>query len=594
MQPKDVQPTAWERVREFIDAGDAAGVAAAVAALDGAGRRAVAHELPGHVAVARARAERLHQEQRDLMDRECAARRAEVERLHAAGRFRDEEEYRGAWAATWHRPWWRLPPVPDWTGPMRVAGAGVIGGAAAAAAWINRGELGGWDLHGDPAAAPLLTAITARPVAWQADLAVRLALRVRDGRRSLPLRDGNLPLALALLRRTGVTPPEHDPLVAGWVSLGARLGELRTDPLLDHFLPRIFEAEGVGRVLRGERPDAPRPDSWLGALCALAAEGRVDRALLLGGCRRRFLRGGEGPDLRFFAHLHELLAPSPAEIGPHAVDYLRLLPTAPALVAESALRHLRRLPGLDPEDVAEALEGLLFRAETGLVRAGLSWWDEAVRRAPGRADAFAPALAAAFGHQARAVQERAVRLAVRHAGRFTPLGAEALRAAVEPLPPASRDRLAAVIGGEPAGGPEPGTGAGTGNGAGAGADSGVSPEEEVFVPRALPAPVRPVPLAGPPDTPGYLADLYPRGDWQAAERCLAAFVRLAARDRESLRACLAPLAGGEEGRLLNEEWREPGDWMTALAAELASHGRAYTNAFTAFSAGTRRGLAGGG
>ncbi|MEV4248258.1 hypothetical protein AB0J63_33195 [Streptosporangium canum] len=81
--------------------------------------------------------------------------------------------------------------------------------------------------------------IAARPAEWQADLAVRLALRVR-GRRGRP-RDGNLPPALALLRRTGVTPPENDPLVVGWVSREARLSELRADPLLDHLLPRIFE-----------------------------------------------------------------------------------------------------------------------------------------------------------------------------------------------------------------------------------------------------------------------------------------------------------------------------------------------------------------
>ncbi|WP_067184362.1 hypothetical protein [Microtetraspora niveoalba] len=56
---------------------------------------------------------------------------------------------------------------------------------------------------------------------------------------------------LALLRATGVVPPRHDPLVAGWVDREpSRLG---ADPLLDHLLPRLFEAEGVGRVLQWER-----------------------------------------------------------------------------------------------------------------------------------------------------------------------------------------------------------------------------------------------------------------------------------------------------------------------------------------------------
>ncbi|MFC6579525.1 DUF7824 domain-containing protein [Planomonospora parontospora] len=578
MRPKDVQPTGWDRVRELIDTGDVPGIATAVAALDDAGRREAARELPGYIAVARDRAWRATADHEARRDRERRARQAEVDRLHAAGRYSSEEEYRHAWASTWHDDWRVRPGGGNWTGAMRVAGAGVIGGAAAVATWINRRDLGDWDLAGDPATGaidPLLKVITARPVPWQADLAVRLALRVRGGRRWGRSRNGNLPLALALLRRTGTAPPEHDPLVVGWVSLQAGLGELRADPLLDRLLPRVFEAEGVGRALRSERPDPADTTSWLGALHALAAEGRVDRALLLDGCRRRFLRGGEGPDLRFFARLHELLAPAPAEIEPHAVDYLRLLPAAPGPVAEPALRHLRRLTGLDPVDVVEALEGLLFRPEGGLVRTGLSWWEETVRQAPGRADELAPALVMALGHPTRAVQERAVRLAVRHAGRFTPLGAEVIRDALEPLPPGLRNRLVAAVGGErveePEAGPEP------------------APEEEAFVPRTLPAPVRPVPLAEPPDTPEHLADLYPRRDWQAAERSLAAFVRLAARDRESLRARLAPIPESREKRLLSDEWRDPGDWMTALAAELARPGRTYENSFTAERNRIRRG-----
>ncbi|MFI6881892.1 DUF7824 domain-containing protein [Streptosporangium canum] len=574
MGPKHVRLTAWDQVRELVDTGDVAKIVETVTALNDAGRREVAHELPGYVTVARAKARRTLADYEAERDRVRQAQQAEAQRLRDAGEI-SEHHFTQLWSMTWHDDDWKSRPRTDgWIEPMRIAGAGTIGGAAAVVTWINRRDFDRWDSDWDsdwdsadgPTAdgtEPLLAVIAARPAEWQADLAVRLALRIRPRRRRNP-GDQNLAPALALLRRTGVTPPAHDPLVVGWVSREARLSELRTDPLLDHLLPRIFEADGVGWALRDERPDPAGATSWLGALRTLAAEGRVPRTLMLDGCRRRFLLGGEGPDLRFFARLHELLEPAPAEIEPHAIDYLRLLPTAPGPVAELSLKHLRRLTGLDPADVVEALEGLLFRAEGGLVRAGLSWLEESVRQAPDRADELAPALAMAFGHEARAVQERAVRLAVRHAGRFTPLGAEVLRGGTGTLAPDLHNRLAAVVGGETVEEPEP------------------EPEpEEVFVPRPLPAPPLPVPAIAPPGTARQLARMYLREGWRAAERCLAAFVRLAAQDRESLRAELAPLVKRHAERLISEEWREPADWMVAFAAELSEPGRIHGSHRTA-------------
>ncbi|MER5325792.1 DUF7824 domain-containing protein [Streptosporangium roseum] len=571
MGPKHVRLTAWDQVRELVDAGDVAKIVEAVTALDDAGRREVARELPGYVAVAREKAWQPLADHEAERDRVRQARQAEVQRLRDAGEI-SEHHFNQMWSMTWHDDDWETRPGTDgWIEPMRVAGAGTIGGAAAVVTWINRRDFDRWDgdrwdVADGPTAdgiEPLLEVIAARPAEWQADLAVRLALRIRPRRRRNP-GDQNLAPALALLRRTGVTPPAHDPLVVGWVSREARLSELRTDPLLDHLLPLIFDAEGVGRALRDERPDPAGATSWLGALRTLSAEGRVPRKLMLDGCRRRFLLGGEGPDLRFFARLHELLEPTPAEIEPHAIDYLRLLPTAPGPVAELSLKHLRRLTGLDPADVVEALEGLLFRAEGGLVRAGLSWLEESLQRTSHRADELAPALALAFGHEARAVQERAVRLAVRHSGRFTPLGAETLRRGTGTLAPDLHNRLAAVVGGERVEEPEP------------------EPEpEEVFVPRPLPAPFRPVPAIAPPGTARQLARMYLREGWRAAERCLSAFVRLAAQDRESLRAELAPFVELRGEELASDEWRKHGAWMIAFAVELVDPGRVHGSLRTA-------------
>ncbi|WP_219505359.1 DUF6493 family protein [Nonomuraea ceibae] len=405
------QESPWDELRRLIDAGDVPGTVAAVTALDAAGRRLVARELPGHVQVARAHA-------------------AEVA---AARRAHREQERR--LASTFPRPWdheHEIDDHPEWAEPMRIAGAGVLS-PAAAAAWITRRDFDLWDLDGYPLFAdhgPLLDVIAARPPEWQADVAVRLALRIRPPRPRERGSDRTLPLVLALLRATGVTPPDHDPLVVAYVSRDALLSSLRGDPLLPGLLPRLFTAQGVGLALRHQQHG---PLSWLTALHTLAREGVISRDLLLDGCRRRFLLGGDAIELRFFTRLHESLAPTEAEIAAHATTYLRLLPTAPGPVAELALTHLRRLPALDPADLAEALEALLFRRETGLVRAGLSWLAAVLRASPALADTLTPALTPTFGHPTRSVQERAVRLLLRHAARLTPATAATLRQAATPL-----------------------------------------------------------------------------------------------------------------------------------------------------------------
>ncbi|WP_433256181.1 DUF6493 family protein [Streptosporangium sp. CA-135522] len=491
--------TVWDEVRDLIDACRTTRLATRLTLLDDAGRQEVARELPGHLKLLR-------------------------------GRMAEDA------------PWERLG---EWAEPLRVAGAGSLGGAAAVAAWLNKRDLAAprWGRTFDDTAA-LAEVISAREPQWQADLAARLALRVRDRR------SPDAPLVLDLLRRTGVTPPQHDPLVVAWVSTSPSVRGLRRDPLLGALLPRIFEAQGVGRALREERSKPLSAYSWLGVLAVLASEGTVKRELLLDGCVSRFLRGGDVQDLRFFVRLHELLEPTYVEVEARARDYLRLLPAAPGPVAELSLKHLRRLDHLEPADETEALEGLLFRAESGLVRAGLTWLDQAVRQAPERADELASALASALGHEAYAVQERAVRLAVKHAAHFTPLGAETLRAALATLPPDLGRSLAETIGGE------------------------AEPEEEpeVFIPPVLATPEQPEPF---PELPGTVAEFvqtrWPHS-WHSGENRLAGFVRFAAEDREALRAALAEPAGHARVLYEREDWYATEEWFTAMAAELVSPG----------------------
>ncbi|NUW41331.1 DUF7824 domain-containing protein [Nonomuraea rhodomycinica] len=549
---------AWPPVRDLIAAGDVAALVKTVKALDEPARREVARELPGSIAEVRRIVWDEVAAHDARADRDRKERQAELARLYAAGEL-SEYQYHTAYSMTWeHERGVARPATDRWIEPMRVAGAATIGGAAAVAAWVTRREFDLWvdspsELERE--VEPVLEVVAARPDAWQADLAVRLALRVRARRRP-PLADRVLELALALLRRTGATPPEHDPLVVAWARQVPRPG----DPLTRHLVPRLFEAEGVGRVLRDDR-------TWLGRLTRLAARDRSMREMLLDGCRRRFLRGGEGPDLRFFVRLHEELAPAPAEVAPHARDYLRLLPAAPGPVAELALRHVRDLDGLVPEDVVEALEGLVFRAEGGLARAGLGWLAELVKRAPERAGDLAPVLATALGHQAWAVQDRAVRIAVRHAARFPADAVATLRDGVGELPADLRNRMAAAFGGETV--PEPRFASD--------GPEGSEDQEDGRVPATLPAPRRPVPAVAPPGDARSLAEMALDEDGPAAERSLAAFVRLAARDRDALRAALAPLSRQDDWRLrVNElrerEWRGHDTWMRALAVELAGPG----------------------
>ncbi|MFC7648394.1 hypothetical protein ACFQX6_54075 [Streptosporangium lutulentum] len=93
-----------------------------------------------------------------------------------------------------------------------------------------------------------MTVLATRPAEWRADLARRLALKVRTAE------DRNLALTLALLRATGVEVPVHDPLVVGWVSVTGRLPVPREDPLFDVMLPRVFDAQGWDAPCSGRSP----------------------------------------------------------------------------------------------------------------------------------------------------------------------------------------------------------------------------------------------------------------------------------------------------------------------------------------------------
>ncbi|SPL99563.1 secreted protein [[Actinomadura] parvosata subsp. kistnae] len=562
---------AWESVVEAIDRGDLELVAGRVLALDERARREVAAALPAYIAVAEERAAARRHERETRRDREAeAAWRAYVRAEERDGRTVEEHE-RWRWLAQRFMAGTRSP-ADTWAAALRVAGAAAMGGPAAVAAWLSRRDLLERSTRdrgtADALHRILERVLAARPAAWQADFAARAALELRppSGRRGG--RDPMAGLVLTMLRRTGAVPPHHDPLVVAWATATPIAAELRADPLLDHLVPRLFEAEGVGRLLRDERADPPDPRSWLAALTKLQRDGRIGRDLLLDGLLRRFLRGGQPADLRFFVRLHELLDPTYDDVSKRRRDYLRLLPAAPGIVAEPALRHLRRLDDLDPGEVTEAVLALLSRGERKLLTAGLTWLDELARDPGADLETLAPALGYAFACESADVQGRAVRLAVKHARRFGEAGARAVWEAATVLPQELGETLASAFG--------PVLG-------GAFREVGEDPRDsDGFVPVPLPPPVTAAPFPAPVTAARDVEGLPDGGRWEAAELWLAGVVRLHAIDRAGLASRLSALMPGvapPDGR-----WLAVWHWAWEIARLLTQHSGASGSAAPATDA----------
>ncbi|MFD0905536.1 DUF7824 domain-containing protein [Actinomadura sediminis] len=473
--------TAWDGVRAAIDAKDPGRVMSLVMRLDDAGRREVADALP-----------------RRLRELRAAAEWGFLERGYVE--------------------------------PLLLAGAGTIGGAAAAANWLCRRELAVWAHPRYLGVLPALEKVTtARPGEWRADVGRRIADRIRGADER---RDSLWLMAAAFVRSAGAEAPGSDGFAVGWASVTDPSG-LADDPFLDALVPRLFEADGVGGALAGDdtraRWDHDRKTTWAAALAGLAAAGRLDRAALIDGCVSRFLRGGTPHELRFFVRLHDLLDPSGDEAAARVRDHVRLLPSAPSTVADLALRQVRRadaLGRLDGDLFAEAAGALVFRPEKKLVRAALTWLDRTARTRD-RVDATVRAITTVFTAEAFDLRERAVKIAVKHAGRVGGATRETVRDAAADLPEELRTAIAAVYG-EVDAAPGP-----------AAVPSGPPP----FVAPALPAPI--ASLAELAEE--FRAQRSAVFAWTATERFLAALVESAFTDPSGTRDALLPGAGHLHG-----------------------------------------------
>ncbi len=305
---------------------------------------------------------------------------------------------------------------------LAVAVVGCLPTAAQAAAILGRRSV---DLDGVRAAELVRAVAAERGVTWLADLAHRLA-----GRFSRETWVDRWQFVAALLRAEGAAPPTDDRSVQLWLSAVEfpdrfRRGRpvpvvdrLRGDPFLPAMLPRLFEVDGLGTpmmfdVVYRDWENRER-HALLTALAQLAADGVVDRVMLIDGSIGRLLRGDRPSALRAFTTLLDLLQPTCTEIAERSTDYLRLLTDAPAPVATMAQKALRGLPELAWESLLDASRQVLARPDKTLVRAQLTWLDRLARQHPDRAVEIAEVIAVAAGHPAVELRDRAVALATRH------------------------------------------------------------------------------------------------------------------------------------------------------------------------------------
>ncbi|WP_157248265.1 DUF6493 family protein [Nonomuraea typhae] len=406
----------------------------------------------------------------------------------------------------------------------RLAGAACFGGAEQVAAWLYRRELA-WVETGDDTG-HVLAVLARRPETWRRDLAVRLVRRLRPGTGPLWWRmqaRGNWELAAALVAETGAEPPENDAFVAGWVARLAYRQRMRReapalgdDRLLDHMLPRLFQAQGVAEVLESNRLWSDGP-TIVGELAALSATGRVPRQALLDGCVSRFLTGVVAGEAGPFVALWRELAPRVAEIP--VADLVRMLPSASSPVVQLAVEELRRAESegaLADELFAEAAEALAYRPEKKYMTAAVKWIAAAPPPRGGRA---VGALAAVFLVDTPSLRERAVRAAVKLAPHASAQDRDAVREAAARLPADLRVRLAAGFGAV-----EEIT-----------EDAGAAP---TLTARPLPAPDPPIASVA------ELAAELGRPLWPESparfERILAALVTLTCHDRDAVVAGLQP------------------------------------------------------
>jgi hypothetical protein len=442
---------------------------------------------------------------------------------------------------------------------VAVAAIGCLPSAARVAALLSRRDVREQWPHFPVES--MLTLVADRQLPWLGDLATRLAGKLdrRGDRRQWEL-------VAALLGAAGAAPPTSDVFVRGWIGhLRQQQGDqdvsllerLRADPYLDALLPRIFEVDGLGSDLEMGNWDQARrrwDPALPSALATLAAQGRIDRALLLDGVLGRFLRGDRVTALRMFVLLHDELAPTEAELTERVTRYVRLLPDAHSTVAVLAQRALRRVDDTGRLELTTLLRGsgqVLARPEKGLVKTSLGWLERVAKRDRNsdRVGEVLETVAVAFGHDSIDLQERALTIVLRHAARVEPPIRARLAELAAGLAGDLPARAAAALGGPTIAAP-------------------------VVVPVGLPLSLPPVATLPPAiASPAELAEeivalLHDQGSMAGWERVLAGLVRCHASEPAQLRDALTPILDRYGDQVLTEQPWGRGPWLPHLLGEV--------------------------
>lgn len=528
--------TGWTALQKLIDRCDEAAVAAAVRDLEPGQRRELAEQLRGY--------------EREL--------RADA------------------------RAWWPRQPG------LAVAGAAVLPGPAALAPWLARNRLSRYlpqPRHRVTVTGMVVDVLRARQVPWLGDIARRLAERLPASRIDADLWE----LTSELVTLTGIDPPTTDGFVIGWAERhgGAHstvAGAIRRDARLAALIPRLLEIERVSASFAW--PGSP----WPPTLAVLAAEGLVDRVVLLDSCLAALQRGGRLRAAQGRLRMHEALAPTLAEVTSRTADYVALIPDSHSVVATMAQRELCRLHEagrLAADTLCQASRLVLTRTEKTLIRVQLRVLDAAAGRDPGHAPEMALIMATAFGQHAVDVQRQALTLVVKHLSRLDQAARAELAAAARALPADLRATAAEAFGDAPAGALGDAPVAALGN-APASALAG-PPDADALPAPQLPPPAAPreLPLIGSPEElAAEIASLHAslslrtgfpgRLDPVGLERVLAGVVAISSTSRIALAAALERFLArnhpyfspGHAARLPDGPWPPVwyGEWFAIIRA----------------------------
>ncbi|MFC4006868.1 hypothetical protein ACFOY2_06535 [Nonomuraea purpurea] len=400
---------AWEDLVKLIEAADTPGTVRLVSELDAVGRKEVATRLPSYLARHRSVGSPEH---RPSLARYGSAdsleRRPSLDRQSSAGSLE------------------RRSPRRERLVPLLLAGVGCLSGASAVTAWMFRREF--QRISSDDR---ILELLRSRPEPWRANVARRIVARLR-----LPyLRHWGV--AAALVRETGIEPPDSDPFVVGWLRALEPLTAGR-DPLLGVLGPRLFDVDALDEALPYQ----------VGTIVRLVEDGLLDRAAVIDGLVCRLLRDGPNA-LSALVTLHDRLNLDIDESAARAGDYAGMLAAGPVAVADMALAQVRRLEeaGLLAEGLfTEAMGALASRPEKKLLRAAVSWAGDAVLREVSRVDGVLRAMSPIFTQDTPALQERAVRLVVKLAPQAGESGRQAVRQAARGLAADLREEISAAYG----------------------------------------------------------------------------------------------------------------------------------------------------